>query len=161
MTKAVYRKIITEEINNNKYVCYVYLINIKNRGVIMKKIFLPLILFFSFQTFALTNAEVRNVIQTEVVDLTTVPMQVDSATKMTDVYVSTRGIVYEYNISVDQDALGDISTILTTIKSNSVQLYCDNDAMAFYKTNNIDAFYVYYDVSDNLVGLFRVSNFDC
>ena len=111
----------------------------------------------------MTNAEVRNVIQTEVVDLMTVPMQVDSATKMTDVYVSTRGIVYEYNISVDQDALGDISTILTTIKSNSVQLYCDNDddAMAFYRTNNIDAFYVYYDVSDNLVGLFRVSNFDC
>ena len=40
-------------------------------------------------------------------------------------------------------------------------MYCNNDAMAFYKTNNVDAFYIYYDVSDNLVGLFRVSNFDC
>ena len=91
----------------------------------------------------------------------TVPMQVDQATKMTDVYLSTRVIVYEYSISIDQDALGDISTTLTNIKSGCVQMYCNNDAMVFYKTNNVDAFYIYYDVSDNLVGFFRVSNFDC
>ena len=127
----------------------------------MKKIFLPTLLLFSFQSFALTNAEIRNAIQTEVVDLMTVPMQVDQASKMTDVYVSTRGIVYEYDISIDQDALGDISTTLTNIKNGSVQMYCNNDAMAFYKSNNVDAFYIYYDVSGNLVGLFRVSNFDC
>ena len=83
----------------------------------MKKIILPTLLLFSFQSFALTNAEIRNAIQTEVVDLMTVPMQVDQATKMTDVYVSTRGIVYEYDISIDQDALGDISTTLTNIKN--------------------------------------------
>lgn len=127
----------------------------------MKKIFLSTLLLISFQTFAYTNAEVRSAIQTGVIDLMTVPMQVDQATKMTDVYQSTRGIVYEYSISIDQDALGDISTMLTNIKSGSVQMYCNNDAMAFYKTNNVDAFYIYYDVSDNLVGLFRVSNFDC
>lgn len=127
----------------------------------MKKIFLLTLLLISFQTFAYTNAEVRSAIQTGVIDLMTVPMQVDQATKMTDVYLSTRGIVYEYSISIDQDALGDISTTLTNIKSGSVQMYCNNDAMAFYKTNNVDAFYIYYDVSDNLVGLFRVSNFDC
>ena len=127
----------------------------------MKKIFLSTLLLTSFQTFAYTNAEVRSAIQTGVIDLMTVPMQVDQATKMTDVYLSTRGIVYEYSISIDQDALGDISTTLTNIKSGSVQMYCNNDAMAFYKTNNVDAFYIYYDVSDNLVGLFRVSNFDC
>ena len=127
----------------------------------MKKIFLSTLLLISFQTFAYTNAEVRSAIQTGVIDLMTVPMQVDQATKMTDVYLSTRGIVYEYSISIDQDALGDISTMLTNIKSGSVQMYCNNDAMAFYKTNNVDAFYIYYDVSDNLVGLFRVSNFDC
>ena len=127
----------------------------------MKKIFLPTLLLFSFQSFALTNAEIRNAIQTEVVDLMTVPMQVDQATKMTDVYVSTRGIVYEYDISIDQDALGDISTTLTNIKNGSVQMYCNNDAMAFYKSNNVDAFYIYYDESENLVGFFRVSNFDC
>lgn len=127
----------------------------------MKKIFLSTLLLISFQTYAYTNAEVRSAIQTGVIDLMTVPMQVDQATKMTDVYLSTRGIVYEYSISIDQDALGDISTMLTNIKSGSVQMYCNNDAMAFYKTNNVDAFYIYYDVSDNLVGLFRVSNFDC
>ena len=127
----------------------------------MKKIFLSTLLLISFQTFAYTNAEVRSAIQTGVIDLMTLPMQVDQATKMTDVYLSTRGIVYEYSISIDQDALGDISTMLTNIKSGSVQMYCNNDAMAFYKTNNVDAFYIYYDVSDNLVGLFRVSNFDC
>ena len=127
----------------------------------MKKIFLSTLLLISFQTFAYTNAEVRSAIQTGVIDLMTVPMQVDQATKMTDVYLSTRGIVYEYSISIDQDALGDISTMLTNIKSGSVQMYCNNDAMAFYKTNNVDAFYIYYDVSDNLVGLFRVSKFDC
>lgn len=127
----------------------------------MKKIFLSTLLLISFQTFAYTNAEVRSAIQTGVIDLMTVPMQVDQATKMTDVYLSTRGIVYEYSISIDQDALGDISTTLTNIKSGSVQMYCNNDAMAFYKTNNVDAFYIYYDVSDNLVGFFRVSNFDC
>ena len=127
----------------------------------MKKIFLPTLLLFSFQSFALTNAEIRNAIQTEVVDLMTLPMQVDQSTKMTDVFVSTRGIVYSYDISIDQDALGDISTILTNIKNNSVQMYCNNDAMAFYKSNNVDAFYIYYDVSENLVGFFRVSNSDC
>ena len=127
----------------------------------MKKIFLPTLLLFSFQSFALTNAEIRNAIQTEVVDLMTLPMQVDQSTKMTDVFVSTRGIVYSYDISIDQDALGDISTILTNIKNNSVQMYCNNDAMAFYKSNNVDAFYIYYDESENLVGFFRVSNFDC
>ena len=127
----------------------------------MKKIFLTTFLLISFQSFAYTNAEVRSAIQTGVIDLMTVPMQVDQATKMTDVYLSTRGIVYEYSISIDQDALGDISTTLTNIKSGSVQMYCNNDAMAFYKSNNVDAFYIYYDASDNLVGLFRVSNFDC
>ena len=126
----------------------------------MKKIFLPAILLFSFQTFALTNAEVRDAIEYQMGSVT-LPMQVDQATKMTDVYVSTRGIVYEYDISIDQDALGDISTTLTNIKNGSVQMYCNNDAMAFYKSNNVDAFYIYYDVSGNLVGLFRVSNFDC
>ena len=102
----------------------------------MKKIILPTLLLFSFQSFALTNAEIRNAIQTEVVDLMTVPMQVDQATKMTDVYVSTRGIVYEYDISIDQDALGDVSTTLTTINNGRVQMYCHNDAMKFYNSNN-------------------------
>ena len=127
----------------------------------MNKFFLPAILLFSFQTFALTNAEIRYAIEYEVIDLMTLPMQVDQATKMTDVYASTRGIVYEYSISIDQDALGNIANTLTAIKSNSVQLYCNDDAMAWYKTNNVDAFYVYYDVSDNMVGMFRVSNIDC
>ena len=39
LQKNIYIYIYTEEINNNKYVYYVYLINIENRGVIMKKIF--------------------------------------------------------------------------------------------------------------------------
>ena len=126
----------------------------------MKKIFLPAILLFSFQTFALTNAEVRDAVEYQVGSVT-LPMQVDQATKMTDVYASTRGIVYEYSISIDQDALGNITNTLTAIKTNSVQMYCNNDAMSWYKTNNVDAFYVYYDVSDNMVGMFRVSNIDC
>ena len=102
----------------------------------MKKIFLPTLLLFSFQSFALTNAEIRNAIQTEVVDLMTVPMQVDQATKMTDVYVSTRGIVYEYDISIDQDALGDIST---TSFFPAKPLGCYGDGGAVFTNNKIYA----------------------
>lgn len=127
----------------------------------MKKFFMPILLMLSLQTFALTNAEVRNVIEAEVLSLMVLPMQVDQYTKMTDVYVSTRGIVYEYDLSTDQDALGDISAVLTTIKNNIANNYCNGGNMAFYKSNNIDAFYIYYDVSGNLVGLFRISAYDC
>ena len=89
----------------------------------MKKIFMPILLMLSLQTFALTNAEVRNAIEAEVLSSMVLPMQVDQYTKMTDVYVSTRGIVYEYDLSTDQDALGDISAVLTTIKNNIANNY--------------------------------------
>ena len=127
----------------------------------MKKFFMPVLLMLSLQTFALTNAEVRNAIEAEVLSSMVLPMQVDQYTKMTDVYVSTRGIVYEYDLSTDQDALGDISAVLTNIKNNIANMYCNGGDMAFYKSNNIDAFYIYYDVSGNLVGLFRISAYDC
>ena len=47
------------------------------------------------------------------------------------------------------------------IKNNISNMYCNGGDMAFYKSNNIDAFYIYYDVSGNLVGLFRISAYDC
>ena len=127
----------------------------------MKKIYAILIITFSLTTYAETNAEIRNAIQI-VINSTVLPLDLgDGVTTMTDMQTSTRGIVYTYSLALHQDLLPDLPTVSSTLYRTNLNQLCTNAAMNWYKTNTVEMSYIYYDQSDNLVTLFKISSKDC
>jgi hypothetical protein len=127
----------------------------------MKKIYAILIITFSLTTYAETNAEIRNAIQV-VINSTVLPLDLgDGITTMTDMQTSTRGIVYTYSLALHQDSLPDLPTVSSTLYRTNLNQLCTNAAMNWYKTNTVEMSYIYYDQSDNLVTLFKISSKDC
>ena len=128
----------------------------------MKKIYAISIIMFSLTIYAETNAEVRNAIQIGVIDASVFPVDLgDGVTTMTDMRTSTRGIVYIYSLALSQDSLPDVSAISSNLYRTNLNNLCTNGAMNWYKTNAVEMSYIYYDQSDNLVTLFKISSKDC
>ena len=128
----------------------------------MKKLYALLILVMPLSVFALSNAEVRNSIQVGVIDISTFPQDLgDGVTSLTDISTSTRGIVYKYALSVNQDALGDVSKIMKSLYTQNLNQLCTNAVMSYYKMNDIEMSYIYYDESGNLISLFSISAVNC
>ena len=127
----------------------------------MKKIYAISIIMFSLTIYAETNAEVRKAIQI-VIDASVFPVDLgDGITTMTDMRTSTRGIVYIYSLALSQDSLPDVSAISSNLYRTNLNNLCTNSVMNWYKTNAVEMSYIYYDQSDNLVTLFKVSSKDC
>lgn len=126
----------------------------------MKKIFTLFLLLTSINVYALSNAEVRDAIQQEI-DSQTFPIKVDAQTEMTDMFLTIRGVTYEYKIGKLGDSLPSTRGLLSFIKRNSVNSYCNAPMFDWYKTNDVQMFYIYYDKSDSLIGMFKVDNDDC
>ncbi|MDB0058764.1 hypothetical protein N9F35_01005 [Gammaproteobacteria bacterium] len=127
----------------------------------MKKLYALLILMMPLSALALSNAEVRNEIQT-FIDTQTYPQDLgDGVTSLTGVLTSTRGVVYSYTLSVNQDELLGLSNIMSSVYTTNLNNLCTNNAMSWYKMNDVQMSYVYYDESDNLVSLFSMSGLNC
>ena len=85
----------------------------------------------------------------------------DGVTSLSGMSTSTRGIVYNYNLSLNQDTLPGLSNIMSTLYKTNLNNLCTNQTMSWYKTNDIDLSYVYYDESGNLVSLFSINALNC
>ena len=128
----------------------------------MKKLYALLILMMPLSVFALSNAEVRNSIQVGVIDSSTFPQDLgDGVTSLTGISTSTRGIVYKYTLGVNQDALSGLSNIMSNLYTQNLNQLCTNAVMSWYKMNDIEMSYIYYDESGNLVSLFSISAVNC
>ena len=129
---------------------------------IMKKIYATFILMLSVASHAESNLEIRNTIQADVINLSTFPQDLgDGVTTLSNITTSTRGIVYIYNLSIDQDELLNLSTISSNLYKQNLNNLCTNNILSWYKNNNVEMSYIYYDQSDNLVTLFKISSIDC
>ena len=128
----------------------------------MKKIYATFALMLSIAVYAETDLEIRNMIQSQVIDSSTLPQDLgDGVTKLVDMTTSTRGIVYIYNLSLDQTQLPPLSTFSSNLYKNQLNLLCTNPTLTWYKDNDVEMSYIYYDQSDNLITLFKVSSVDC
>ena len=128
----------------------------------MKKIYATLMIMFSVVTYAETNVEIRNAIQAEVINPSVFPQDLgDGVTVLSNITTSTRGIVYIYNLKLDQDQLPNLSALSSQLYNQNLNILCTNAAMNWYKNNNVEMSYIYYDQSDNLVTLFKISSIDC
>ena len=128
----------------------------------MKNIYATLIIMFSVVAYAETNVEIRNAIQAEVINPAVFPQNLgDGVTVLSNITTSTRGIVYIYNLSLDQDQLPNLSALSSQLYKQNLNMLCTNPAMNWYNNNNVEMSYIYYDQSDNLVTLFKISSIDC
>ena len=128
----------------------------------MKNIYATLIVMFSVVSYAETNVEIRNAIQAEVINPSVFPQDLgDGVTVLSNITTSTRGIVYIYNLRLDQDQLPNLSVLSSQLYKQNLNMLCTNDAMNWYNNNNVEMSYIYYDQSDNLVTLFKISSIDC
>ena len=128
----------------------------------MKNIYATLIIMFSVVAYAETNVEIRNAIQAEVINPAVFPQDLgDGVTVLSNITTSTRGIVYIYNLRLDQDQLPNLSALSSQLYKQNLNMLCTNAAMNWYKNNNVEMSYIYYDQSDNLVTLFKISSIDC
>jgi len=129
---------------------------------IMKKIYATFILMLSVASHAESNLEIRNTIQADVINLSTFPQDLgDGVTTLSNITTSTRGIVYIYNLSLDQDELSNLSALSSNLYKQNLNNLCTNNILSWYKNNNVEMSYIYYDQSDNLVTLFKISSIDC
>ena len=127
----------------------------------MKKFYALIVLMMPLSLLSLSNVEVRNDIQA-IINVQNFPQDMgDGITSLSGMSTSTRGIVYNYNLSLNQDTLPGLSNIMSTLYKTNLNNLCTNQTMSWYKTNDIDLSYVYYDESGNLVSLFSINALNC
>lgn len=127
----------------------------------MNKLLAGLILLIPLYSLgSISNAEVRNEIQA-VINASTFPQSVDAVTDLVEMNTSTRGIVYIYQVNFDQDQLGPISTVMKNLEQQNLDTLCTNPVMDWYKTNDVDMIYWYFDKSENFVSSFTINSNRC
>ena len=131
----------------------------------LKKLFLKsslliLLLFYANFSYSLSNQEVRNAIQ-DWITTQEYPQDMDEITLMIDTNVTTRGILYSYQLKLNQDDLEDFRQVFQSIKSSALDALCNNPAMLWYKKNKVEMTYEYYDEDDNIITIFKIHSSLC
>ena len=80
------------------------------RKLFLKSSLLILLLFYANFSFSLSNQEVRNAIQ-DWITTQEYPQDMDEITLMIDTNVTTRGILYSYQLKLNQDDLEDFRQV--------------------------------------------------
>jgi hypothetical protein len=125
----------------------------------MNKIILGfLIVLVASPVFALSNTEVRSNIQS-FIDTQEFPQKIDTVTTLLRMETTTRGIAYTYQLSMSQDQFSIAA--LNGIKLNNITNLCTNSVMNWYKSNDIEMIYYYFDDMGELISLFKVTSSDC
>ena len=85
----------------------------------------------------------------------------DEITLMIATNVTTRGILYSYQLKLRQDDLEDFRQVFQSIKSAALDALCNNSAMLWYKNNKVEMTYEYYDEDDNIITIFKIHSSSC
>ena len=131
----------------------------------MKKLFLKssllfISLFYANFSYSLSNQEVRNAIQNWITTQE-YPQDMDEITLMIDTNVTTRGILYTYQLKLNQDDLEDFRQVFQSIKTSALDALCNNPAMLWYKKNKVEMTYEYFDKDDNIITIFKIHSSLC
>ena len=130
------------------------------RKLFLKFSFLILLLFYATISYSLSNQEVRNAIKNWI-KTQEYPQNMDEITLMIDTNVTTRGILYSYQLKLSQDNLEDFRNVFQSIKSSALDALCNNPAMLWYKKNKVEMTYEYYDEDDNIITIFKIHSSLC
>ena len=130
------------------------------RKLFLKFSFLILLLFYATFSYSLSNQEVRNAIK-EWIKTQEYPQDMDEITLMIDTNVTTRGILYSYQLKLNQDDLEDFRQVFQSIKFSALDTLCNNPAMLWYKKNKVEMTYEYYDEDDNIITIFKIHSSLC
>ena len=130
------------------------------RKLFLKSSLLILLLFYANFSFSLSNQEVRNAIQ-DWITTQEYPQDMDEITLMIDTNITTRGILYSYQLKLNQDDLEDFRQVFQSIKSSALDALCNNPAMLWYKKNKVEMTYEYYDEDENIITIFKIHSSLC
>ena len=130
------------------------------RKIFFKSSLLILLLFYANFCYSLSNQEVRDAIQ-DWIKTQEYPQDMDEITLMIDTNVTTRGILYSYQLKLSQDNLEDFRNVFQSIKSSALDALCNNPAMLWYKKNKVEMTYEYYDEDDNIITIFKIHSSLC
>ena len=130
------------------------------RKLFLKFSFLILLLFYATFSYSLSNQEVRNAIKNWI-KTQEYPQDMDEITLMIDTNVTTRGILYSYQLKLSQDNLEDFRNVFQSIKSSALDALCNNPAMLWYKKNKVEMTYEYYDEDENIITIFKIHSSLC
>ena len=130
------------------------------RKLLFKSSLLILLIFYAKISYSLSNQEVRNAIQ-DWIKTQEYPQDMDEITLMIATNVTTRGILYSYQLKLRQDDLEDFRQVFQSIKSAALDALCNNSAMLWYKNNKVEMTYEYYDEVDNIITIFKIHSSSC
>ncbi|MFL2801795.1 MAG: hypothetical protein ACJ0DD_03425 [Paracoccaceae bacterium] len=130
------------------------------RKLFLKLSLLILLLFYANFSYSLSNQEVRNAIQ-DWIKTQEFPQDMDELTLLIDTNVTSRGILYSYQLKLKQDDLEDFRQVFKSIKSSALDALCNNPTMLWYKNNKIEMTYEYYDEDDNIITIFKIHGSSC
>ena len=102
------------------------------RKFFFKSSLLILLTFYAKFSYSLSNQEVRNAIQ-DWIKTQEYPQDMDEITLMIDTNVTTRGVLYSYQLKLRQDDLEDFRQVFQSIKSSALDALYNNSAMSWYK----------------------------
>ena len=130
------------------------------RKFFFKSSLLILLTFYAKFSYSLSNQEVRNAIQ-DWIKTQEYPQDMDEITLMIDTNVTTRGVLYSYQLKLRQDDLEDFRQVFQSIKSSALDALCNNSALLWYKENKVEMTYEYYDEEDNIITIFKIHSSLC
>ena len=130
------------------------------RKLLFKSSLFILLIFYAKFSYSLSNQEVRSAIQ-DWIKTQEYPQDMDEITLMIDTNVTTRGVLYSYQLKLRQDDLEDFRQVFQSIKSSALDALCNNSAMSWYKKNKVEMTYEYYDEDDNIITIFKIHSSSC
>ena len=130
------------------------------RKLLFKSSLLIFLIFYAKISYSLSNQEVRNSIQ-DWIKTQEYPQYMDEITLMIDTNITTRGILYSYQLKLKQDDLEDFRQVFQSIKSSALDALCNNSAMSWYKKNKVEMTYEYFDKDDNIITIFKIHSSSC
>ena len=130
------------------------------KKLFLKSVLLIFLLFYANFSYSLSNQEVRNAIQ-DWIKTQEFPQDMDEMTLMIDTNVTTRGILYSYQLKLRQDDLEDFQQVFKSIKSSALDALCNNPAMLWYKNNKVEMTYEYFDEDDDVITIFKIHSSSC
>ena len=130
------------------------------RKLLFKSSLLIFLIFYAKISYSLSNQEVRNSIQ-DWIKTQEYPQYMDEITLMIDTNVTTRGVLYSYQLKLRQDDLEDFRQVFQSIKSSALDALCNNSALLWYKENKVEMTYEYYDEEDNIITIFKIHSSSC
>ena len=98
-------------------------------------------------------------VEKEYINTVTFPQKIDDITQINEILTSSRGIVYLYEINLRRDQF-PLSSI-DSIKKNAISTLCNNPALVWYKNNDVNMSYVYFDNKEDMISLFNINSKNC